>query len=333
MQKIDISVIVAIYNVEAYLNRCIDSLVNQTLESIEIILVNDCSPDNSANIAQEYMKKYPDKIRVINTHENLKQGGARNLGIRVAKGEYIAFVDADDWVDETMYEKLYLKARDTKSDIVVCDYYKTTEKSILSKEYSVKRDLIGELDIDKKRELILTPGPIWSKIVKRDLYIKYELFFPEKLFYEDNPFASILPIYANKMEYVEEALYYWRIHDISTSHKKDSYHHFDRLKTAKILLEEFENRGVYNIYKEEVEFRFVELYYTNTIHTCLVNFKNPELEYMYKIREYINYNFSNYRKNKYFKRYSIKRRIITKLNDYSPKLASSIFKISKLIAN
>ena len=96
---IEVSVIVPVYNVEKYLNRCVESLLNQTYKNIEIILVNDASPDNSIAIMKEYEKKYPDIIKCIYLTKNVRQGGARNRGLKIAKGKFICFVDSDDWVD------------------------------------------------------------------------------------------------------------------------------------------------------------------------------------------------------------------------------------------
>ena len=104
-----VSVIIPVYNTEQYLNKCLDSLVNQTLKDIEIILINDGSTDNSQNIIDEYSAKYPDKIKSF-IKENGGQATARNLGITKATGEYIGFVDSDDWIELNMYEELYNKA-------------------------------------------------------------------------------------------------------------------------------------------------------------------------------------------------------------------------------
>ena len=113
--KPKISVIVPIYNTEKYLEKCLDTLVNQTLEDIEIILINDGSPDNSEKIVEKYIDKYQDKI-VYYKKENEGQGVARNYGIDIARGQFISFVDSDDYIDKTMFEKLYNKAIENKAD-------------------------------------------------------------------------------------------------------------------------------------------------------------------------------------------------------------------------
>ena len=111
MEKtVKLSVIIPVYGVEKYLQACIDSVVNQTMKDIEFIFVNDASLDGSLEILRENERKYPDLICVIDSKENLMQGGARNLGIRAARGEYVGFIDSDDFIHPEMYEKLYNKA-------------------------------------------------------------------------------------------------------------------------------------------------------------------------------------------------------------------------------
>lgn len=128
---INVSVIVPVYNTEKYLQDCIDSLLNQTLENIEIIFVNDASSDSSLSILEENQKFNASKMKVINSTENLRQGGARNIGLRVAKGEYIGFVDSDDYIAPDMYEELYNKAISGNYDVVFSQFMSVEAKSRL----------------------------------------------------------------------------------------------------------------------------------------------------------------------------------------------------------
>ena len=126
--SIKVSVIVPVYNVEAYLERCLDSLVKQTLEEMEIIVVNDGTKDNSQAIIDRYAAAYPQKVISL-IKENGGLSDARNYGIPYAHGEYIGFVDSDDYLNVTMYQKLYDRAAETDSDIVVCGYYGIDENT------------------------------------------------------------------------------------------------------------------------------------------------------------------------------------------------------------
>ena len=116
-----VSIIVPVYNVEQYLHRCVDSLINQSLSEIEIILVDDCSPDNSPHVCDE-LAGIDKRIKVIHKTKNEGLGMARNSGLEVARGEYVAFVDSDDYVDTSMYEKLYKEAAESKLDIIYSEF-------------------------------------------------------------------------------------------------------------------------------------------------------------------------------------------------------------------
>lgn len=118
-----VSVIVPVYNVEKYLERCLNSLVNQTLQDIQIIVVNDGSPDNSQEIIDRFEKEYPDKLKGY-IKENGGLSDARNYGMQFVEGEYVAFVDSDDYVDDTMYEKLYIKAIEKVQNLSYVDIIK-----------------------------------------------------------------------------------------------------------------------------------------------------------------------------------------------------------------
>lgn len=122
MEKPEISVVIPVYGVEEYLQACIDSLVNQTFDSMELIFVNDASPDRCLEILEKNRERHPDKIRVIDSKENLCQGGARNLGIRAARGKYIGFCDADDMAGPGMYEQLYHEVEQMHADVAFMQY-------------------------------------------------------------------------------------------------------------------------------------------------------------------------------------------------------------------
>ena len=125
---IKVSVVVPVYNTEKYLRRCLDSLVNQTLKDIEIIVIDDASPDNANEILKEYEKKYKDKVKVFHNKTNKGIGYNRNFGIKKATGKYVLFVDSDDFVDEQTCEKMYEKASKDDLDLVICKFHKMLEK-------------------------------------------------------------------------------------------------------------------------------------------------------------------------------------------------------------
>ena len=162
-----ISVIVPIYNVEKYLEKCLESLVNQTIiDDIEIICINDCSTDNCLKILNEYKAKYSNSIKIINHIKNCGVSTSRNDGLKIAKGEYVGFVDPDDWVDYNFFEKLYNTAIKEKADIV---------KGNLKIIYNNK---VNEIYFKKTFK---NENYFFSAIYKNNFIKKYSLKFPENI--------------------------------------------------------------------------------------------------------------------------------------------------------
>lgn len=323
MKNIKISIVVPVYNIENYIKDCLESLVNQTIKDIEIICIDDCSTDNSYFILKEYEELYPNIIKIYKTKENIKQGGARNLGISKSSGEYIAFVDGDDWVDIKMYEKLYNTAIKQNADVVDCDYYEanSTSSYFAKRVESNKNSQIGNIDTDKKRSLILYSGRIFTKIIRRKIFIENEIRYPENVFYEDNQLAPILMMYVKSIAKVNEALYYYRVSNISTTRRINDYIFFDRLITSENLLNEFKRRGFYNKYKNEIEFRVTELFFINSILGSIFNFDPPPKNKIREIKKRIKVLIPNYKLNIYYrKNISYKKKIILILSNVCPNL-------------
>ena len=159
-----VSVIVPVYNGEKYIRRCLDSLLNQTLENIQIIVVNDASTDNTLSILNEFKKQAENKVTIITLPINKKQGGARNAGLDVARGEYIGFVDADDFVKLDMYKKLYEKALSHNYDVVDSDYLIHDGERVIRSEVSA--------NLTAKKDIFNNYGRLWTKIFKNHFFNK-----------------------------------------------------------------------------------------------------------------------------------------------------------------
>ncbi len=201
-----VSIIVPVYNVEKFLNRCIDSLLSQTLKDIEIICINDGSTDKSLDI----LKNYESKITII-TQENQGLSATRNNGMVIAKGEYIAFVDSDDWVDVNFFEKLYNAAKNNNADIAVGGIIRLHK---LGKKCYIKfKEEIVTSTPNKKFELCDVPEKsyVWNKIYKKEFLSKIKLKFVENLIYEDCIFTPQALYESNKLVVVPNTYYYyWR---------------------------------------------------------------------------------------------------------------------------
>jgi glycosyltransferase involved in cell wall biosynthesis len=198
---IKISIIVPVYNVERYLRKCLDSCVNQTLDDIEIIVVNDASPDRCDRIMREYAASHPEKIRCICLDRNVGLGQARNIGIEAARGKFLMFVDSDDFIDVSMCQKMYDAAAAQKAEIAYCDFFSANEGG---NQYCVR--LPGGFRSDKVAALFhCAPGCMVQKSVLTD----NGLFFPPKVYYEDLAIVPLWFLHAKKVCGIREALYYY----------------------------------------------------------------------------------------------------------------------------
>ncbi len=205
MSEIKVSVIIPIYNVEKYIEQCMESVVNQTLKDIEIIIVNDGTKDNSMKIIEKYLSD--SRVIVINK-ENGGLSSARNTGLKIANGEYIYFIDSDDFIELTMLEELYNNSE--KADIVFSDIIFYDDKT-KSKKYSEIK-LSFEKKLDKGSYFLDTiPIVVWNKIYRNEYLKKLGLTFIEGIIYEDNDFTVKAVFQANKVKYVKNFHYYYRI--------------------------------------------------------------------------------------------------------------------------
>lgn len=215
---------VPVYNAEQYIDRCMECLLGQTLKEIEIIAVDDKSTDRSKSILESWMGKYPDTIKVICSDVNRGPGGARNLGITSAAGEYIGFMDCDDVIDKTMYEKLFRKAKSDDCDIVDCAYY---EELSDTKVLSFKDEVTGELDSDKKNKIVTEVGYAVTKIFKSRLLQREDMKIREGVIYEDLDFLIHAALLAERVGAVKEILYIYKNNEQSASKKQNEQKKFD----------------------------------------------------------------------------------------------------------
>lgn len=205
---VKVSVIIPVYGVENYIERCVRSLMEQTLDEMEFIFVNDCTKDSSVVILEQVISEY--KSRVTNVkiiHHQINKGlpQARKTGLFYATGEFVAHCDSDDWVDRNLYEKLYHSAVSNNSDIAVCDF--------LVHRTDVVDERIGTRtnDINAYRLNLLfqkDPVSMWNKLVRREIYSK-DIIFPSDNMGEDMATTLQLVAYCRKVSYIEDAFYHY----------------------------------------------------------------------------------------------------------------------------
>lgn len=300
-----LSIIVPVYNMVAgeKLEFCLNSLTNQMLSDYEIIAVNDASTDDSLVVLNWYKNHYPDKFRVIDLPENRKQGGAKNAGLEIAAGEFIGFVDSDDWIASDMYKKLIEKAEETGADVVGCDYCITYAHNYEVGQviHNSRENQVGILDEEKYKSLILDPGSLVIKIYRRELFEKVPAIrFPEKIFYEDNAIAAGLFLRASHYEYIREPLYYYYQHNASTVHVITQERCNHRLESMRIMLEMAKEDGSLEKFHDEIEFRFTNLFYQNTLFSYMQGVKWVKFSYIRKMGKEMKTTFPDFQKNPYY---------------------------------
>ena len=300
-----LSIIVPVYNMAAdgKLNFCLDSLVQQTISDYEILTVDDCSTDSSLELLRDYEKRFPDKVKVITSPVNKRQGGAKNLGLSKAKGEWIGFIDSDDWITPDYYEKLLKKAEETGADMVGCNYHLTTEHSMeIGQVMRVNREeQTGELNHEKYASLILDGGSLVVKIYRRHIILDYPNRFPEGIFYEDNTISNSWMLRAKHFAYLDEPLYYYYQHGDSTVHTFTESRCEDRLEAARLMLKEAKEFGFLEEYRPEIEYKFTLLFYINTLFTYMVGVKPLNLGFIRKMGAEMRHTFPEFEKNPYYR--------------------------------
>lgn len=290
-----VSVVVPIYNVEQYLKRCLDSLVHQTLNDIEFILVDDCSTDSSPLIADEYSKR-SDKFKVIHKTRNEGLGKARNTGIEQASGEYIAFLDGDDYVEKETYKICYENARKEDVDTLIFGYFNDTPKGMIAhpkEKYSglykgsdIAKKLfpliIGTLP-DDKEDYAVGVAPCWQ-LIRLHLLREHNIRFvsERKWIYEDLMFALELYRYVGSTLIIGKPLYHYVTNpsSLTMSIRSDR---FDKVKSLYIYLKRTEPYSNMIFANPDILIRFKRIM-ISYIRLCIMQLSYNHKNY-YKIKE------------------------------------------------
>lgn len=224
MTQPKVSIIVPIYNAGIHLEKCLYSLVNQTLREIEIILILDCPTDGSDTVAENFGKK-DSRIIIIKNEKNLHVGLSRNKGLSTSSGEYIGFIDHDDFCEPTMFETLYEKAIKEKTDIAICNFFTHDEKGAVEHKCPQKltndqllSQLLPNMLTWRTKESLPGMGLIWNQIYKRRLIIDNHIEFPDnkKITFEDRFFLIQVYFYAKRLSQINQGLYHHIIYSNST---------------------------------------------------------------------------------------------------------------------
>jgi hypothetical protein len=304
-----LSIIVPVFNAEKYLRPCLDSLVNQMMTDYEIILVNDGSTDSSAEIMEEYRKRYPDRIRIM-TVENGGQARARNLALEEAKGDYIGFTDSDDTAHTDMFPKLCDAAERENADIAVCDCWRVEPER---KVYQPART---------EEKSISASGAVWNKIFRRDFI--GDIRFPEGRWYEDLAFSAKLLAKADKIVFVQEALYDYRCGHTSTMTNQNSRKNLDLLAVMEDICGFLDENG-----KDGKDYLILSHVLLDAIKRVNYQQSPDKQEVLEELRAFVRKEIPNLLQNQTYREQTRGRKTVMFLNYYGcEKLACTLLKLT-----
>lgn len=319
-----ISIIIPCYNVEQYIDRCLYTITNQTIgiNNLEIILVNDASTDSTLEKLYSWEKMYPDNIMVVTYDKNIRQGGARNVGMQYATSEYIGFVDSDDWIELDMYEKLYLVAQENNCDVVKCKFERNTEwvetKAQESDSEIIKYTFEKKGDwYDHNIDYVGVNGEfggIWCGLYRREVIVENNLLFPEGIAYEDNYWVIVLSMYIKDMYIIDRVMYHYFNNEKSTIHDISRIN--DRLKIELAIVDEYKRVGAFDLFYDKIQDGFLGRYFLNTIFIISTRFIGCDVPFSFdEMRNNIVTLFPNYKNSQKYRNSTAMDKILFLLLD------------------
>lgn len=329
MSKKLISIIIPCYNVEQYIDRCFDSIFNQTIgiDNLEVILVDDASTDGTWDKLVHIEEKCPESVMIIHLEENGRQGTARNLGMEYASSEYITFIDSDDWIDEKMLEDLYLNMKSGPCDIVSCNFYR--DRGTLEQKLPPFKDGIGDrtflLDNEEKSGMFLMCMSMgltaWGKLFRKSFLLDNDIFFLERCPYEDRFFVVLMYLYAKRVRVLDKRYYHYFVNDESTVLKQNADYHYEIINVDDRTWNECESRGFLERMREQIECYFLLIGYLAPLKLVSYRFEKPPYDFFIKLQDSILKKIPDFKTNPYIKdfatefNYSVLNTLNVKMNE------------------
>jgi glycosyltransferase involved in cell wall biosynthesis len=294
-----VSIIVPFYNVEKYFDKCLDSLRRQTLNDIEFILVDDGSKDSSADIAKKYLA---DSRFTLHSKTNGGLSDARNFGMKRAKGEYIAFVDSDDYVEPDMYKTMFAKAAEEKADLVECDFiWGYAEKNIIDKT-KVGDNVLADIRV-----------MAWNKLYRKELIDRLGLMFTVGVRYEDTNWCYKIVPYINRLASVKKPFYHYIQRSGSISNTQN-----EKVRDIFIILDNtldyYREKGIYEKYRVELEYLYSRfLLGSSFVRTLGIRDKKLRKRILKESWDLLNDKFPQWKKNRILKSKKDKKHMYFKI--------------------
>lgn len=290
-----VTVVVPVYNVEAYVGKCIDSILEQSFSDFELILVDDGSTDSGGKICDRYAEK-DGRIRVIH-QKNEGLGGARNTGIKAAVGVYLLFVDSDDTIAPHTIEATYSKAVETNADMVVFGFQSVGEDGqalqVFLDPVQKNKPLLPTTD----RDVFLASPNAWNKLYKKELFEKSGLLYPSRVWYEDIRVTVKLYLFAEKVVFIEDVLYFYLIRPGSIMQNKNVERNAEIIEAFQDIVSYFQQNGRFEEFRNELEYLCIfHLYIAASVRVIRADRKHGLMD---ELQGYMETVFPNFQKNPY----------------------------------
>ncbi len=303
----DISIIIPCYNVAPYIDRCLTSIINQTLDLrfLQIICVDDASTDDTWQHLQKWEQKYPDNIILVHCEVNGRQGTARNIGMQYCDTPWVSFIDSDDWIEPDYYEKVYAIALQCTCDMVICQIERDPSPTLTyltSTGTGKNSGLILIKNVNERRSFFISVSDNNSpcgKLIRTDILKSNNINFPEHLAYEDNYWAPFLYLNVNRIYILEEKLYHYFVNPSSSTLTKDANHHIDLLTVNLMKWQEAQKRNLFEDYKSELEFNFIDSCYFTFMRILALRYEAPSYSLFQLCKNIILEHIPDYHTNTY----------------------------------
>lgn len=303
----EISIIVPIYNVESYLEKCLQSIKNQNFSSYEVILVDDGSKDHSREIAEKYVA-FDESLFQLVSQENMGLSEARNTGLKLATGKYVCFVDSDDFIEPNYLHEMYEMAQNTEADLVFSAFRSVDEtgkclRNVFESGYEPGKPYLFETCA----EVLLTQNAAWNKLYKKSIIDQNQLYFTRGAWYEDLRFVKKYMLFVKKFAYCDSVLYNYLIRTGSIMNSMGSKRNIEILDAIDEVIQFYKEKQVFEMYQKEIEFLAIDHVYISTLVRLL---RAGDKEQFGTIEKSFKKMFPEYKKNHYINRLERNRKIV-----------------------
>lgn len=305
-----VSLIIPVYNVENYIDKCLKSVEQQTCKELEVIIINDGSTDESYEIVRKYVER--NKNFQCYSIENRGLGGARNYGLEKASGEYVCFLDSDDYIAPECIETMFNKAKQNKSDIVVCNSCDVIEDGTIISYYKnkYKKEVTN---VYEEPTILFNRVSAWGKLYKKALF--NELVFVSREWYEDMRMTPKLFLKAKSITYIDNTLFYYVQRNGSIMNNSKVEKNIEIIEAFDDLISYFHKQGVYEQFKEVLEYLIIEHVAVAGISRVALYGGNKKKEVLHNLQKYLE-TIPNLYKNSYIKSMDKNRKLILLFNKY-----------------